>query len=147
MEKADIAKDTFQNGFNCAQAVLSTFSEELGLDKETALKLSTCFGGGMRSGEVCGAVTGALMVLGLKWGHFLSTDTEAKTLAYSKAAEFMQRFKQENNTVVCRELLGYDLSIPSEKKKIDEQNLFTTVCPKMIASAVTIVGEMLKESE
>lgn len=145
MEQVETALNTFRSSFNCAQAVFSAFSEELGLDRDTALKIAACFGGGMRSGEVCGAVTGALMVLGLKWGQNIPNDTETKQKAYGRASEFLARFKRENGTILCRELLGYDLSVPEEKSKIDQLNLFDTVCPGIIESAVNIVGEMLHD--
>jgi C_GCAxxG_C_C family probable redox protein len=109
------------------------------------LKLSTEFGGGARTGQLCGAVSGALMVLGLNYGHHHSDNKEQKAKAYSLAVEFNNRFREINSSIVCKELLGYDLSDPDEMAAIKEKNLFKTVCPKMIADAVTILEQMVSE--
>ena len=143
-EKKEIARTYFENNFNCAQAVFTTFAVEEGIPEELALEIATQFGGGCRKGEVCGAVSGALMVMGLKHGHCHFNAPEEKAHAYGIGEEFMDRFIAKNGTVVCRELLGYNLSKPEEMEKIREQNLFATVCPRMVESAAEIVEEMLK---
>ena len=145
MNYVDKAESYFNNNFNCCQAVFTTFATELGVDEELALKIATQFGGGARKGEMCGAVSGALMVLGLKYGHYHAQDNEEKTRAYRIAEDFMERFVAEKGTVVCRELLGYDVSKESDKIKIKELDLFKTVCPEMIRCATAIVEQMLKE--
>ena len=142
--KEQVATAYFEEGFNCSQAVFTTFATEFGLSEETALKIATQFGGGARKGEMCGAVSGALMVLGLKYGHFHRNAPEEKGNAYKIAEEFMNRFIEKNGTVVCRELLGYDVSKPEDAEKIREKNLFKSVCPEMIRCATRIVEEMLK---
>ena len=144
-EKKEIAANYFDNNFNCAQAVFTTFAVEEGIPEELALKIATQFGGGCRKGEVCGAVSGALMVLGLKHGHYHLDAAEEKTDAYRLSEEFMDRFIEENGTVVCKERLGYNLSKPEEMVKIREQNLFDKICPKMVESAVEIVEKILEE--
>lgn len=143
-EKSEIATAYFSNNFNCAQAVFTTFAVEEGIPEELALKIATQFGGGCRKGEVCGAVSGALMVLGLKYGHCHWNAPEEKAHAYGVGEEFMDRFIKENGTVVCRELLGYNLSKPEDMEKIREQGLFRSICPKMVQSATKIVNEMLE---
>lgn len=90
MNHADKAVELFGNNFNCAQAVFGTFAAELGMDEELALKIATSFGGGARKGELCGAVSGALMVLGLKYGHCHADDNEEKKNAYHIAEEFLK---------------------------------------------------------
>ena len=147
MNKVEKSQEYFKNGFNCSQAVFTTFATELGLPEELALKVSTQFGGGARKGEMCGAVSGALMVLGLKYGHCHYDAPEEKANAYSIAEDFMNRFIEKNGTVVCRELLGYDVSKPEDMEKIKELNLFQTTCPKMIQCATEIVEEMIKSKE
>ena len=114
-------------------------------DEETALKMSTQFGGGARKGEMCGAVSGALMVLGLKYGHSHAEDIEEKGKAYQIAEDFMNRFIAEKGTVVCRELLGYDVSNQEDVAKIKELNLFKTTCPEMIKCATAMVEQMINE--
>ncbi|WP_243346412.1 C-GCAxxG-C-C family protein [Parabacteroides sp. FAFU027] len=143
--KKQAAISCFQNGFNCSQAVLSTFSEELGLTTETALKISTCFGGGMRNGEVCGAITGGLMVIGLKYGHSKQGDDTTKTRAYQLTREFTQQFKEKHGTLLCRQLLGYDLSDPEQLAIIKEKQLFDTICPRIIEDVVEMVEKVGRE--
>lgn len=145
MNHKEKAVNYFNSNFNCSQGVFTTFATEMGMDEELSLKLATNFGGGARKGELCGAVAGALMVLGLRDGHCDSDDLEAKAKAYKEATEFMDRFIKKNGSVVCRQLLGYDLSKPEDKLIIDEKNLFKTICPRMIESAVEILDEMIAE--
>lgn len=145
MNHVDKAEKYFSNNFNCSQAVFATFATELGLDEEIALRIATQFGGGARKGEMCGAVSGALMVLGLKYGHYHSDDMDEKGRAYQIAEDFMNRFIAEKGTVVCRELLGYDVSKNEDMIKIKELGLFSTTCPEMIRCATVIVEQMMNE--
>ncbi len=137
------AVEYFSHNFNCAQSVFAAYAVEHGVDEKFALALATCFGGGARKGEMCGAVSGALMVLGLLYGHAESDDAGMKAKAYAMTNEFMDRFIRKNKSVVCRELLKYDMSKSEEREKIIEKNLFRTVCPEMIRSAVEILDEVL----
>ncbi|MBP3617158.1 MAG: C_GCAxxG_C_C family protein [Lachnospiraceae bacterium] len=141
--KKEIATEYYESNFNCAQAVFTTFATEKGIPEELALKIGTQFGGGCRKGEVCGAVSGALMVLGLLCGHCHRNAPEEKAEAYGIGEEFMNRFIEKNGTVVCRELLGYDLTKPEDKEKIRELGLFQSMCPKMVQSATETLEEML----
>lgn len=145
MNRADRAIELFNNNFNCSQAVFTVFATEYGISEELALKLATSFGGGARSGEMCGAVSGALMVLGLKYGYFNAENNEQKQKAYSLVNEFVNRFKEINRSIVCRDLLGYDLSKPDEFEIIASKGLCKTICPNMVRSAVNILEQMLSE--
>lgn len=145
MNHVDKAEKYYCNNFNCSQAVFTAYATELGLEEEVALKIATQFGGGARKGEMCGAVSGALMVLGLKYGHCHAEDMEEKGRAYQIAEDFMNRFITEKGTVVCRELLGYDVSKKEDMVKIKELNLFKTTCPEMIKCAAAIVEQMINE--
>lgn len=147
MNKSDKALELFSNNFNCSQAVLTAFAPDFGLDEQLTLKLGTSFGGGARNGDICGAVSGALLVLGLKYGHYVSSDNEQKARAYEIAVEYTKRFKEANGSIVCRDLLGYDLTKPDEMACIKEKGLFGTVCPKMIKSAVEILESVLADYE
>lgn len=113
------AKALFTEGYNCAQAVFSAFSDVTGIDFETSLKLSSGFGGGMgRMREVCGAVSGMFMVLGAIEGYTSPTDNEVKMELYSKVQKLAGEFKAENGTIICRELLDGEVSTtpkPSER--------------------------------
>lgn len=144
-DKVDIALSYFSNNFNCSQSVFAAFATEMGIGEELALKLATEFGGGARCGQICGAVSGALMVLGLKYGHSHADDRDEKANAYRLAVEFNKRFSNKNRSVVCKDLLGYDLSDPEGLAIIKEKDLFKTICPKMVADAVEILEKMLSE--
>ena len=132
--KVNEAVGYFNEGFNCAQAVVSAYCEQFGLDKDTALKLACGFGGGMgRLGEVCGAVSGAYILFGLKYG-----DDKEKT--YSLIQEFEKKFKERNKTTICRELLNVDLRTGEKKyagKRVKE------ICHVMVKDAAEIVEELL----
>jgi len=146
MTNSEKALSYFSNNFNCSQAVFTTFATEMGIDESLALKLATEFGGGARCGQMCGAVSGALMVLGLKYGHCHSDNNEEKSKAYNLAVEFNKRFCDRNGSIVCKDLLGYNLSVPDELVLIKEKNLFNTVCRKMVADATEIVEQILIEN-
>lgn len=147
MNRKENALKIFGGEFNCSQAVFAAFSEDFGLDKETALKITTGFGGGVRKGEVCGAVSGAVMALGLKYGHSIENDLETKTKAYALTKEFNRRFEERNGSIVCKTLLGYNSSIPEELVIIKEKGLFDKICPKLITDAVEILEEILEENK
>lgn len=136
-----MAEERFGQGFNCAQAVLAAFAESLGLEETTALKLASPFGGGMaRRGEVCGAVTGALMALGLT-GR--AGAPEEKERAYALAQTFLRRFEERRGALRCRDLLGYDIGLPDERQAARDQGLFENVCPALVREAAEIVNSML----
>ena len=124
--------------------MLSSFGEEFGLAREIALRVAGAFGGGMaRMGETCGAVTGALMVIGLKYGMTQAKDEGARDKTYKLAQEFAATFKERYRSINCRELLGYDLSKPEERKVALDKGLFTTLCPQFVQDAVEIAEELL----
>lgn len=136
MNYIEDAIELFGNGYRCSQAVFAAFSEELGLSKEQALKIGACFGSGMRKGEVCGACTGALMALGLKYG-------ESKAKSDEVCNKFLDEFKKENGSIICRDLLNCDISTEEGVAFALENNLFREFCPKMVESAAKIVDEMI----
>jgi C_GCAxxG_C_C family probable redox protein len=143
--KSDDAVNCFLNGFNCAQALFSTYCRENGLDKETALKIATSFGGGMaHTGETCGAVTGALMVIGLKYGKIKADDNTAKDRTYKLVQEFAEKFKEVNGSLNCTDLIGCDLSTEEGMQNALSRNLFRTVCFKYVRDAAQIVEKLLR---
>ncbi len=144
LSDADIAVTCFMDGFNCAQSLLSTFGPRLGLERETALRVAGAFGGGMaRTGLVCGAVSGALMVIGVKYAMTHAGERERREETYRRSQEFIRRFKELNGSVLCPELLGFDLSTPEGLKTVGERELFATVCPKLVRDAAAIVAALL----
>lgn len=145
MNKAENAVQCFKNGYNCSQAVFSTYSEQLGLDRKIALKVACPFGGGMgRMGETCGAVTGAFMLIGLKHGKYLEADNDSKEKSYAMVKDFTDRFTQTHGSIGCRELLKYDMNNPEELKIIKELGLWDSLCPIYIRDTSLIVEEMLE---
>lgn len=143
MDYKEKALETFANNFNCSQSVLVAFAEELGLDEKSALKIGGCFGAGMCTGEICGSVVGALMAIGLKYGHCHPDDTDSKIAANHKTIEMINQFKEQNGSILCRDLLGYDVNNPEELVMIKDMKLFTTFCPKMVESAVNIADNII----
>jgi C_GCAxxG_C_C family probable redox protein len=141
------SRELFDKKFHCSQAVLAAFAEELGLTEKQALQLGACFGGGMCKGEVCGACTGALMALGLKFGQWEVGDVDSKTKTNDITVKFLEAFKDRNGSYMCRELLGCDLSTHNGKLYAREHNLFTDFCPKMVTSATEIAERLLHENE
>jgi C_GCAxxG_C_C family probable redox protein len=128
-------------GFNCAQSVLLAYCDDLGLDKETALRLSCGFGAGMgRLGHTCGAVSGAHLVIGLKHGNFLSEDKASKEKTYALVREFEKKFVERNRTTNCRELLQVDL-LTGDKQTVNER--VREVCPRAVKDAAEILESML----
>jgi C_GCAxxG_C_C family probable redox protein len=139
--KTERALAYFSEKFNCAQAVLGAFAEDYDLDAESALRLAGGLGMGVRRGEICGAASGAALVVGLKYGQYLPGDEGAKANCAAKTAEFMEKFRARNGALRCAELLGVDVTAPDAKARIDALNLHNTVCTGLIESAVALLEE------
>ena len=137
ISKAEKVDERFSN-FNCAQTVFSLFAEELGIDEKTALKISSGFGGGMACAETCGAVTGSYMVIGMKHGHSTSEPDE-KANSKLQIQKFNKIFIEEHGNLICKKLLGYDISTTEGLASANEKNLFKTKCPGFIKSACNIL--------
>ncbi len=146
MNKVESAVFSFNNGFNCSQSVLLAYCQEFGLDSQVASRLSTGFGGGMgRMAGVCGAVTGAFMVLGLKYGKMRAEDNEPKQKTYKLVRKFAEKFKARNDSIACKDILGYDISTPQGLRTAREEALFSKLCPKFVQDAAEILEEMLRD--
>ncbi|SDW92102.1 C_GCAxxG_C_C family probable redox protein [Lutibacter oricola] len=131
------------NGLNCCQKTVNAFAEDLNIDMETTLKMTAGFGSGLTQGEVCGAVSGACITIGLKYGSANIQDEEAKRLTKEKVSKFMQNFKKEHKVIRCKELLGYDCTTPEGLKEIGEQGLHQKLCPKFIGDAIRLTEEII----
>jgi C_GCAxxG_C_C family probable redox protein len=130
----------FSQGYSCAQSVLLAFAEELGLAPEVAVKVAGCFGGGMaRQGLTCGAVTGALMVIGLRHGSLDPQDKEAKEHVYELARRFMADFETEFGSTSCPGLLGYYIGDLEERAKAQAEGLFASRCPLYVEGAARML--------
>lgn len=130
-------------GYDCGQISLLSAAPRLGLSREEALALAAGFGGGMLSGETCGAVVGALIAIGCKEGAWAPGDLEAKGRIMEKIAAFRARFAEKQGSCLCRELLGYNIAIPEEAQKIGELGLTEKRCPGIIWDAVELLEEYL----
>ncbi|HKM42887.1 MAG TPA: C-GCAxxG-C-C family protein [Limnochordia bacterium] len=140
-KKLEEALELFSGGFNCAQATLGPFVE---MEKEggrLALKLASSFGGGMRTGGVCGAVTGALMVIGAREGQCLADDQAAKERCSKLTLHFMDEYAKRKGTLLCREILGYDVRDAEAAKK------FAACKGQKCADAIRTAIKLLEEME
>lgn len=136
--------DKFNKGFNCSQAVLSSFCEKLGFDEKIALKLSSGFGGGVGGSQnICGAVTGSVMVIGLKYGYNNVEDIINKELTDKKVKEFFQRFQKKHLYLNCKDLLGINLNTEEGLNKAIENNIFETKCNNFVQDACDILKDIL----
>ena len=139
---AEIAVNVFSQNFNCSQSVFSAFAGQFGMDRQTALKLASPFGGGVaRRGEVCGAVSGALMALGLARG---AKAPAGKEEIYRLSQEFMRLFEEKHKSVLCRELIDCDLSTPAGYQAATDKRVFTSICPLLVRDAVEIAQKLLE---
>lgn len=144
MSNVDLALSCFKEGYVCSQALFATFGEQSGLDREIALRVADAFGAGMGGmAETCGAVTGAIMVIGLKYGRVKADDDRAKEKTRGLIKKFVQEFKARNHSIICKELLDYDISTAEGMDLADEKGLFETRCPNFIRDAVEIVERLL----
>ena len=144
MSKAESAQATFLKGFNCSQAVLSSFGEEFGLDPVMAYKVAAAFGGGMgHMGETCGSVTGAFMVIGLKYGLTAADGSQSHREAFGKVRDFVEQFKSLHGSIVCRDLLGFDISDRNAFREAMKQGIPQKTCPKLVKDAAEIVETLI----
>jgi C_GCAxxG_C_C family probable redox protein len=143
MSEAEKACELFAGGCACSQAVFGAFAPGLGLDEETAVRLSAGFAGGMRTADVCGAVTGAYMALGLANTANGCRSAEARGATYQAMGEFRQAFVARHGSIVCRELLGCDISTPGGSAEATAKNLFATRCRDLVGDAAEIVAELV----
>ncbi|MFW9773589.1 MAG: C-GCAxxG-C-C family protein [Promethearchaeota archaeon] len=136
----------FSHGHNCSQTILKAYGPKYGINENLAYKVASAFGGGIaRTGNTCGAVTGALMVIGLKYRNLDIEDQENKDFTYEVGKTFIDQFKSINGTIICRELLGCDISTLEGRDKAEKNNLFDELCPKFIKSSAEILESILEE--
>ena len=145
MTHGEKAEQNFRRGYNCAQSVVLAFGDVTGLDEHTAAMLSSSFGGGMgRLREVCGAVSGALTVLGLVQGYAVPDDPNAKKAHYHRVQEFARSFREKNGSIICRELLsGVQTVGGSDPEQRTEAYYKKRPCPALCRCAAEILDEML----
>lgn len=145
--KTQEAVEIFNSGFNCAQSVLAAFAPDMGLSRNDSFRIAGAFGAGMgRMGKVCGAVTGAFMVIGLRFAKTADGEDHLKAAGYRLVGEFSNRFSSLNGSIDCHALLGVDLGTDEGMAKASADGLFKTRCAKYVEDAVRILEEILEES-
>jgi C_GCAxxG_C_C family probable redox protein len=137
------ALDRFMKSGNCSQAILETYAPSMGLPKETARRLAAAFAGGMGMGSECGAVTGALMVIGLKCGKIHDRDPAADRRTSAKTAEFLKKFRARHHDTECSRLLDVNMGTPGGVEEARRRGLFKTKCPEFVRSASEILDRIL----
>jgi C_GCAxxG_C_C family probable redox protein len=143
MNKINNAVNKFLQGYACSQAIVSEYCELFNLDREAALGLAAGFAGGMRFGKTCGAVTGAYMVLGLKYSAQNCEKPEGRKNVYNAIRDFTKRFEEIHGSTSCDALIGCNISTPEGMQKAKEEKLFQTICPDFVKSSAEILEIML----
>lgn len=134
--KKEIAQQ-FMRGRSCGQCTLGEYAGELGYDVDETDRMAACFAGGMLMGQTCGAVTGALMAIGMAF-----EDVET---AHEKAEEYTKKFAERNGSCLCEKLLGYNLGVPEEKEKAIAEGKLSELCPCFVVSAFELLDEIFDE--
>jgi C_GCAxxG_C_C family probable redox protein len=143
-----IAGESFSNGFNCAQSIISTFGPALGISRDLALKMATGLGaGGNYNGKICGAIMGAFIILSLKYGSDKPNDTDRKQLVKLKLDDFTSRFKEQYGTIECNELLNTNVSIPEELQRLRDNRVFQEVCTKIVSNIADLIEDILTKED
>ncbi len=134
----------YKSGYTCAQSILASFGPRYGLQKALAFKIGEPFGAGTScTNDMCGSVTGAIMVLGLEYGSTQNDDSVARITTYHRVNELILRFKALHGSIQCSDLLGYDLSDPQQLQTVLEIGLFTQLCPVLVNDAAQILNELI----
>ncbi len=144
MNKVQRAVDEFKKGLNCSQAIVAAYGPAVGLPRQAAVKVAAAFGGGMgRTGRICGAITGAMMVLGLHCGRDGDSISALKKNSCDLAREFLSRFEDRNGSIDCCDLLGVNISTPEGVKRAKKAGVFKKRCPHFVQDAAEILEELL----
>lgn len=144
MDAIENAVQMFEEGHSCSQAILASFAPRYDLDRVTALKLAGPFGGGLgRQGLNCGAISGALMVIGLHGGRTDPEDDETRDRNDALVVEFMDRYRNQHGAIMCNELTGVDMSNPVARAVGKEDGVYDRVCPNLVRFAATLVQELI----
>ncbi len=144
--RIDQAVSTFSSGFNCAESIVSAYAESLGMDRRTAIRMACGLGAGMsRMSGICGAVSGAILVLGMEFGRDHPYDEVSKEATYRNVRELCRRFEITHGSTGCANLLGVDISTDEGLEIARENDLFTNRCPRFVEEAARLI-ELLTTS-
>lgn len=147
--KEEKARALFREGYNCAQSVVGAFCDEMQMDRETAMRMASSFGGGMgRLREVCGTVSGMFLITGVLYGYDGPKDYEAKKEHYARIQQLAARFRAETGSIICRELLGAagrdNSPVPSRRT---EEYYKKRPCEEMVATAARLMEAYISEQQ
>ena len=142
MSRSDMAADLFSNGFSCSQAVLAAYCDVCNLDQETALRLSAGFGGGAKSGEICGAISGALIVVGMRYGQVDAKDKETRQICDEKVKKLLRLFRERNGHIVCRELLRDIIPVDAGADAETKKQIKAQRCTKMVRDVMEFLEQL-----
>ena len=135
-------QENFKAKIHCSQQVLGELAEELGYDREEAYRFANAFGGGMSKGDTCGAVTAALIAVGMRYGNSTPGDLEADALCVEKARLFQEEFIRHHGSTICRQLLGYDFTYPEQRLAARESGKLFELCPTLVMDAIEIFRQL-----
>ena len=143
--RSDIAVARFLEGYNCTQSIICAYSDTAQIDRNLALKIACGFGAGMgRKQEVCGAITGGIMAIGLKYGRGENDDRRVTDLAYAKVRELMDRFAEKHGTCICRKLLnGCELTTEEGQRQFKQKDLLHKICKPCVERVAGILEDIL----
>lgn len=148
MTRIETARNNMTTGLNCAQSAVKAYAGEVAVTEKELVNLAVAFGGGFaRYGLVCGAISGAAMIISAKFGAQKAEDLQYKDRIYALASELMERFKEKNGSFFCRELIGYDMKDPVQLQKAREAGVFTTQCLDYVQSAAEILEDILRREK
>ncbi|MDR0778322.1 MAG: C-GCAxxG-C-C family protein [Methanomassiliicoccaceae archaeon] len=139
----EYVQQKFREGIDCSMMVLAEVAARIGISEKEAYRTASCFGAGMFTGGVCGAVTGAFIAIGIKHGNHEPNDTERKMKVISKRDEFVRRFTEIHGSVDCPVLLGIDLRDNEQRQYARDNGLFDNECPKFCRTAALLLKDIL----
>ena len=140
--KGRTAEDKFKNGYNCSQAVFCSFCDEFDCDEKTALSIATGFGGGFgRQGMMCGCLSGAAMVIGMKYGNESKGNPEVRNRTYDKIKEFSRKFEQKFGEMNCADLIKLRLDNPDDRQIAADKNIFAIKCSAIVRETAAMLQE------
>lgn len=146
MSRVEKALNQFATGCNCCQSITTAFGPDYDLDSQNALKIGAAFGGGMsRLGNTCGAVSGALMIIGMAFRNTDPEDAENKEHVYEIGQRFLNKFMELHNTVMCRELIGIDMNDEQDLQRARETGIFEEKCPNFVKTAAQLLENILEQ--
>lgn len=140
-----VIQEQFMKGYDCSQVVLSHFAQKLGITEDLANQVAACFGGGMMQADACGAFTGALMAIGLKYGHYDAENLAAqKGVMMEKCGAFKEKFAQNHPSCKCLDIIGYNVTTPEGFQRAIDSGDMMTICPKLVKEVIEILDEIME---